>query len=208
MIELRRTTTEAALRDAEATKTRSAAVLTEIEKTRAGFAKEREAILASAHESAEQARAQILADATKAAATLEATAKVAIEQERRAAEATCSDQSSRLAVEIAGRLAARLDGPAVSASFLDWLIKAIGTLPDSERQATSLEAISAAALDPVDQQRASSLIGKAFGGNPVITFKTDPALIAGLELRGPHLIISNSWRADLTKILGDLTHGS
>jgi F-type H+-transporting ATPase subunit b len=44
------------------------------------------------------------------------------------------------------------------------------------------------------------LIGEAFGAHPQIGFRVDPALIAGLELHGPHLAIANSWRADLTKI--------
>ena len=63
-------------------------------------------------------------------------------------------------------------------------------------------------VGPAGQERASCLIHSAFGTNPTITFKTDPTLIAGLELHGPHLAVSNSWRADLQKILADLTHGS
>ena len=69
-----------------------------------------------------------------------------------------------------------------------------------------LEAISATPIDPADQERYRGLIGEAFGAHPQIAFKTDPALIAGLELYGPHLVVSNSWRADLSRILTDLTH--
>jgi F-type H+-transporting ATPase subunit b len=207
MIDSRRTTVRAALAAAEAMKLKAASALKEIEKTRAGFAAEHETILAAARDSAEQTRARLVADATKAAAELEATAKVAIDKERRAAEAAWSERSSRLAVEIASRLAARLDGAAVRASFLDWLINAIGTLPETQRQATELEVVSATPLDPAEQQRTIGMIDSAFGVSPVITFKTDPSLIAGLELHGPHLVVSNSWRADLAKILEDLTHG-
>ena len=70
----------------------------------------------------------------------------------------------------------------------------------------TLEAISATPLEPADQERYRELIGEAFGAHPQIAFKADPALIAGLELHGPHLVVSNSWRADLTKILADLAH--
>jgi F-type H+-transporting ATPase subunit b len=138
-------------------------------------------------------------------------AKAAIEKEKEAADEAWAERASRLAVEIAERLAARLDGPAVRATFLDWLIKEVRTLPDSVRQAVAangvgLEAISATPLDPVDQERYRKLIGEAFGAHPQIAFKTDPVLIAGLELHGPHLVVSNSWRADLTQILADLTH--
>jgi len=115
------------------------------------------------------------------------------------------------AVEIAERLAARLDGPTVRAAFLDWLLKELRTLPDSARQAVAanglaLEAISATPLDPADQAHYRELIGKALGSHPQIAFKADPGLIAGLELHGSHLVVRNSWRADLTQILADLTH--
>ena len=97
------------------------------------------------------------------------------------------------------------------AAFLDWLLEEIRTLPDPARQAVAangaaLEAISATPLDPADQERYRGLIGEAFGAHPQIAFKADPALIAGLELHGPHFVVNNSWRADLTKIVADLTH--
>jgi F-type H+-transporting ATPase subunit b len=213
MIEQRRTTTQRTLAEAEATRDKATAALAEIEQTRAGFAKERDTILATAHDAAEQARTALLTEAAKQATALETTAKAVIEKERQAAETAWAERASRLAVEIAGRLAARLDGPAVRATFLDWLLKEIRTLPDAKRETvaangTALEAVSAAPLDAADQERYRGLIGKAFGAQPAIAFKTDPALIAGLELHGPHLIVSNSWRADLTQILADLTHDS
>jgi F-type H+-transporting ATPase subunit b len=101
----------------------------------------------------------------------------------------------------------------VRGAFLDWLLKEIATLPAAARQeaaanGAAIEAISATALDPKDQERYRGLIGEAFGAHPVIAFKTDPGLIAGLELHGPHLLVSNSWRADLSQILVDLGHGN
>jgi F-type H+-transporting ATPase subunit b len=208
IIETRRVTTRAALAEAEATRTRAAAALAEIEKTRAGFATERETILTAARAAAEETRTRLLAEAAQAAAELQANAKAAIERERQAAEAAWSDRSSHLAVEIASRLASRLDGAAVRACFLDWLVTAVGTLSETERQTATLEVVSATPLDPNEQQRVRERIAAAFGGGPVISFAIDPGLIAGLELRGPHLAVSNSWRADLARILTDLTHAS
>jgi F-type H+-transporting ATPase subunit b len=211
MIEQRRTTVQRALADAEAARRAAAAAMGEIEQTRAGFATEREAILAAAHEESEHARAARLEEAAKEAASLEAAARVSIEKERQAAVAAWAERSSRLAVDIAGRLAARLDGAAVRAAFLEWLIREIRALPSAVRQAevasgAPFEAISATALDPADQERCRALIGEAFGAQPQIAFRTDPGLIAGLELHGPHLVVSNSWRADLARILADLAH--
>ena len=96
------------------------------------------------------------------------------------------------------------------AAFLDWLLKEIRTLPQPTRQAmaasgVALEAISATPLDPADQERYRELIGEAFGTHPPDRFQGGSCLIAGLELHGPQLVVSNSWRADLSQILADLT---
>jgi F-type H+-transporting ATPase subunit b len=71
--------------------------------------------------------------------------------------------------------------------------------------ATTLEAVSASPFAPAEQEDARAQIAEAPGGQPTITFTTDPALIAGLELHGSNLIVSNSWRADLGKILAEIT---
>lgn len=211
MIEQRRASAQRVLTDAEAKHSQAIAALAEIELTRAGFAREREEILAAAHEAAERARTACLDEAAKEMESLEAGARAAIEKERALTDKAWAERASRLAVEIAERLAARLDGPAVRAAFLSWLLKEIRTLPDPVRQAVAtsgvaLEAISATPLAPHDEERYRERIGDAFGAHPLIVFKADPAIIAGLELHGPHLIVKNSWRADLTQILADLTH--
>jgi F-type H+-transporting ATPase subunit b len=211
MIEQRRATAVQILADAEAKRGESTAALTEIEKTRAGFADERGKILAAAHDDAEAARTARLAKAEAEAAALQAAATAGIEKDKQAADAAWSATASKLAVEIAQRLAARLDGPAVRATFLDWLVTEIQALPAAARKAVGvkgvvLEAISAAPIDPADQDHYGKVIGAAFGAKPQISFKTDPALIAGLELRSPTLVVSNSWQADLTHILADLAH--
>ncbi len=211
MIEQRRTSVQQTVADAEASRTKAAAALADVERTRAGFGAERDKILADAHEVAEREHAATVGDATKQAAALLATAKMEIEKEWTDAEAGWNERSSQLAVDIAGRLAHRLEGPSVQAAFLDWLVGAIQALPVGERQAANgaaLEALSATALSPADQEHAGALIGKAFGAAPMIAFKVDPGLIAGLELHGDHFSVGNSWRADLAAILADLTHAA
>jgi F-type H+-transporting ATPase subunit b len=206
IIEERRATAQTILADAEAKRSQATAALADIERTRAGFAEEREAILSSAHDTAAGERTALLVDASSEAVSLEAAAKTAIAKERDACEKAWVERAGLLAVEIAGRLASRLDGPKVRDTFLDWLLKAIHGLPEATRKeagenSRSLKVISPAPLDPADQERYRGLIGEAFGSHPSITFTSDPALIAGLELHGPHLAVSNSWRADLGHIL-------
>jgi F-type H+-transporting ATPase subunit b len=211
MIEQRRATAQKLLTEAETTRNQAMDAIAEIERTRAGFDKERAAIIAAAREAAEQARIAMLAAATKEAVTLEASAKTAIEKERDAAEAAWIGRANLLAVEIARRLVARFNGPVISDAFLGWLLQEIRELPENVRDAVAadgvvLEAVSATPIEPTDQERYRKLIGEVFGGGPQIDFKVDAALIAGLELRGPHLVVANSWRADLAKILADLAH--
>jgi F-type H+-transporting ATPase subunit b len=211
MIEQRRATAQRIVAEAEAKRSEATAALTEIERTRAGFARERETILTQAHEAAERERVTRLTEVEKEARSLEDAMKTTIAKEKQAVDKAWAERASRLAVDIAERLAARLDGPAVRAAFLDWLVKEIRALPTSARQAAAaegvtLEATSATALLPADQDRYREEIGAAFGVHPQIVFKADSALIAGLELQGPNFVVSNSWRADLTKILSGLTH--
>ena len=211
MIEQRRATTQQALAAAKAAQDKAAASLAEFAQTRAGFGKERDTILAAAHAEAGQARTATLDGAAKEVADREAAAAATIERDKADAEAAWSERAGQLAVEIAGRLAARLQGPEVRAAFLDWLITGIRSLPEPARQSAAadgatLEAVSATAVAPAEQERYRTLIGEAFGARPQIAFKEDPGLIAGLELRGPHFTVGNSWQADLSHILADLKH--
>ena len=152
------------------------------------------------------ARAAAL-DAAKAEAdALREAAKAEIARVADAAAKARADQVAGLAVDMAARLAARLDGPAVRQAFLGWLVGEIQAMPETARQAVersddgALELVSAAALDPAEQAQVAGAVAQAFGGSPAITFTTDPTLIAGFELRGPHFSLRNSWRADLDRI--------
>lgn len=211
MIEQRRSATQTTLNEAEASQAKAQAALADIEKTRAGFAAERDAILATAQEDAAKAAKARRAQEASAAAAREEAARAAIAQERTHAEQTWSRNAGHLATDIAGRLAARLDGTAVRAAFLEWLVQGIRAQPEAVRQAAaaegvSLEATTATPLDPAEQDHVRAMIGEALGGHPHITFQVDPTLIAGLELHGPHLEVGNSWRADLARIQKDMAH--
>jgi F-type H+-transporting ATPase subunit b len=215
MIEQRRAAAQQLLAEAETRRSEATDALAEIDRTRAGFAREREAIMATAQQSAERARRELLASAEKEAAARAAAATAAITRQRDASERAWAERARRLAVDIAERLIGRLDGPVVSETFLGWLIREIRMLPEPTRHAmaadgTGLDLISATPIDPADQEHYRQSIGAAFGACPSasldITFKVDPALIAGLELHGPHLVVNNSWRADLTKIVAELAH--
>jgi F-type H+-transporting ATPase subunit b len=213
MIVARKAATQKLTDEAGAAKTKADAALADIEKTRAGFASERDAILAAAHKDAEDAHAARLAEAETEAAAHQAKTKAALDKAKAAQADAWADRSSDLAVTIARRLAARLEGAVVEACFLDWLVAEIGKLPKATREAAatktaSLEATTATTLDADARQLVKSSIGKALGcTTPHITFKTDDGLIAGIELRGDHLVVNSSWRADLAAIAVGLKPG-
>lgn len=211
MIAERRVAAQSVLAQAQAAQDKARAALLEIDKTRAGFGAERDKSLADAHAQAESIGAATMARAVQQAAALVAAAKAGVVKDQDAATRAWAKCSSDLAVDIAKRLAARLEGPTVQGVFLDWALAAIRALPAATRQAVTatselLEATSATPLDLDTQKRISQAIGEAFGAPMVLAFKTDPGLIAGLEIRTGHLVVSNSWRADLTRILAELAH--
>ncbi len=213
MITERRSTTETALAEAKAAQDKATVALDDVARTRAGFASERDAILVAARADAAKASAATLEDVAKKAVAEAAIGKVAIEKAREDAETAWRDGASDLALDIAGRLAGRLTGEAVRAVFLDGLLASIRSLPEAARRATAvggaaLEAVTATPLDRAGQDRCSALIGEAFGATPTIAFRTDPSLIAGFEIHGPHFNVENSWRADLDRIGKAMRHAA
>ncbi len=210
-IVLRRTTTQQAIDAAEAKRTEAAKALDDIAATRAGFATERAAILDAARAAAEQEHATRMEQARIEASALNAAAKVQLAKDATAVEKAWTNRASSLAVDIATRLLSRLDGPALRGAFLDRLLQQIRALPPAEREAiapagTVVVAVSAEPLNPAEQARSGTALLEALQTRPRITFETDPALIGGLELHGPHALVSNSLRADLDRILLELTH--
>ena len=211
MIEARRAEAARIVTEAGATSARANAALAAAETARAGLAGERRDMLAAAAGEAAGIRTAALAKASEEAAAAQAASAASIAHDRLDAEKAWTERSSRLAVDIAGRLAARLDGSAIQAAFLQWLLAALRALPASSRSAASaggapLVATSALPIPAADQAHYRELIGEAFGGHPRLTFEVDPDLIGGLELSGPHLAVTNSWRADLRQILAGLVH--
>jgi F-type H+-transporting ATPase subunit b len=212
MIAERRKTAQTMLDDAKSAKDQATASLADIEATRAGFAAEREKILAEARVTADAASEAALKDARTKAEKLRKAAETRIAADTATAEKLQADRAASLAVDIAARLAGRLSGADITSSFLGWLTEAIKAMPEDEKKAAlsdgkGLKLVSAEVLKPAEKTRIKAEIADALGGKPALSFETDAALIAGLELRGAHFALRNSWQADLARILEDLRHG-
>lgn len=205
VIAQRRALAQEMLDEATDKEARADAALADIAATRAGFAAERAAILAEAQAEAAHTHSAAIAAAKREAEVLMAAARAAIAHDTDQAQKTRADNASKLAVDIARRLATRLQGPAVDAAFRDWLIEAIGALgvemgPAALGEDATVELRSANAIASADKARISKALTSAFGMTPKINCVTDPSLVAGHELHGPHFTLRNSWQADLERI--------
>jgi F-type H+-transporting ATPase subunit b len=201
---------DAMLDEGKATQDRADAALAEVMQTRAGIAAERDAILAEARAAADTATKAALADAQAKADALVAAARADIDRDRDTARKDTATKAAALSVEIAARLLDRFNTPDVQATFRARLVEAIASLSAADRAALTAPAADidiVTATDPQDAEREEieRTIAEALGGTPRLRFLTDPDLIAGLELRGAHFVLHNSWRADLETVLREIT---
>mgnify|MGYP003632326570 FL=1 len=186
---------------AAATQAKADAALAEVTQARDAISAERAAALDAAKTEAETKAKVALTEARTMAETVLAVAKKAAEQDAETAQDENATQATDLALTIAARLLARLESPKVQAAFLAQLVETISQMSESDRTALidapqGIEVVSPG--DPGDDKSAiEKAVRKALGGVPALRFVTDPALIAGLELRSPHFVLHNSWQADL-----------
>ncbi|MCC5975266.1 MAG: hypothetical protein JJT81_14605 [Rubellimicrobium sp.] len=195
------------LDEAEARRAKAEAHLADIEATHAAIGAERDAMLAAARKDAEAARDALIDAARAEAAALHDTAKDARVRAAAALKATAMEEAQGLALTIAGRLAARLDGASVDAAFLGWLVQGVRDLSDADRKALTgagLELVSATLQDAEAQDHISAALSDALGTPVTLRFRADPGLIAGHELHSPHFTLRNSWAADLDLIAAAL----
>jgi F-type H+-transporting ATPase subunit b len=211
MIEQRRQRAQGLLDEARRDREAAARALAQARRRDDGFSREREAMLAQVRREAAEAGEALMAQVKAEIAQARLQAETLLARQRQAAEREWSAQAGGLAVDIASRLAARLDGAAVRAAFLRWLIEKLAAQSDPVRQSLlagggPIELVAAAPLDAAEQAQIAAALQAALGAAPKLVFSVDPALIAGLELKSPHFALTNSWRADLAEILAELAH--
>ena len=136
-----------------------------------------------------------------------AEAAAAIERERAAMEAGLVDRIRGLALEIARRLVERLPPAAIARRLrrrssakrcqrCEPETRAVFTAAATARSTSSPRRRSRG--EETDRVRAA--LEKAFGAPLALSFRADPAVIAGIELNSRHAFIRSSWRDDLDRI--------
>ena len=209
MIAQRRTAAAQELADATAKCAEADKALAEIASARAGLAKEREIMLATAASDADKERAARLGKTAKEIEALRAAAAAAIAKEQEAAALAWRDHAGTLAIEIAARLLTRLDGGAVREAFLDSLMREVAALTEPQRvglASAKLDLVSAAPLTEAEQGHCQARLADVLGAPPQLAFQTDARLVAGLALHGSNFVVTNDWRGDLDRILAELSH--
>jgi F-type H+-transporting ATPase subunit b len=200
-IATRQTAATAVTDAAAATQAKADAALAKVTKARDAISAERAAALDAAKTEAEATAKAAQTEAQTKADALLAAAKTTAAQDAETAQADNAAKATELALMIAARLLKRLDSPKVQAAFMAQLVETISQMPEADRASLvdapkGIEVVSP--VDPGDQKAAiEKAVRKALGGVPELRFVTDPALIAGLELRSPHFVLHNSWQADL-----------
>jgi len=199
--------------DAEAAGKQAGAARSEAEKARAEVAAERDRLLAEAQNSAQVEKAKLLQQASQDAAKLRRESEAMIARDRAAAEKQVVDHANTLSVDIARRLLARLPADLALDAFLAVLCGEIGKLPPETLSgftaaATSgrpIEVVTQAPLSDQDASHVRDALKKAFGQELPLAFRSEPELLAGIELHGHNVIMRNSWRADLERIREELS---
>jgi F-type H+-transporting ATPase subunit b len=204
--------TAAALSEAADARKAADAARTDAESLRRQFADEHDKILADARAAGEAARGALVKQAAGDIAAMKTSAEETIAKERAAVAAETIDRAGTLAVDIAAKLVAELpdrhDG-----AFLEKLCAEIDRLPADLRKgltatdgAETPEIVSAVPLSDAEASECRRRIAGTLGADLPLRFRVDPALLAGVELHGPHTIVRASWRGDLDHILTDLKH--
>ncbi len=197
----RRAAADKLLTDATAKLQQAADAAATIANQREGLAAEGQRILTEARAAAEAERATLLQHATDAAARLQSDAQQAIARDEHAMHEALEREANELALTIASRLVQRVPARALNHAFLKSLADTLATHPArGSLTGTTIELCSAVPLDAAAQADCRDLLTRALGAAPDLAFRTDPTLIAGLELAAPHTLIRNSWRADLERI--------
>ena len=205
VIVARREAADKLLADATAQRQKTADEAAALVHDREGLAAEGRRVLAEARAAAEAERASLLQHGTDAAARLQADLQQAMTRDRRGMREALEREAADLALTIATRLLQRVPPRGLNRAFVDTLAEALATHPARSALASAdIELRSAVPLDDAARADTRTILTRTLGASPRIAFRTDPALLAGVELAAPSVLIRNSWRADLDRIARSL----
>jgi len=197
--------------DADAARDEGEVLRADAARQRAEIDAQRDRLLAEARKAADTEKASLLAAVAGELEQHRKNATLAIERERAVMQREVLDHASELSVVIARRLLMRLPAYAGFSAFLDGLAAELSKLPAGARNNLAeadrehpLHVVTATALDDTQAARLQDVLDAALGGSVPMELSCDPALIAGLEIRGRNVIVRNNWQSDLAQIRKEL----
>lgn len=210
----RREETERLMAEAEAKRQQAERERAAAEAARTEVAEERERLMAEAQKAAEAEKARLLSQPAEDLARQREEAEHSLARQREEAEGELINHASDLSVEIARRLLGRLPADATFAAFLAGIEKALQDLQAEDGAAGfvgadgdhPLEVVTAAPLDADQAAQVREMLQRVGGSDVQVTFRTDPDLIAGIEVHARNTTIRNNWQADLARIREELAH--
>jgi F-type H+-transporting ATPase subunit b len=156
----------------------------------------------------EKERTRLLAQAKSDADAVTVQAAAVADAARARMIAEWQNKAGQLAGSMAGTLLARLPAAHTTDAMFDLLLERLQRLSEAERHKLSEDAplalLTPAPVGETDQARYREALNGVLPNITALEFAVDPTLIAGFEVRGAHMRINNSWRADLDAMLATL----
>jgi F-type H+-transporting ATPase subunit b len=206
-IATRQASAEALLADAAASKAQAETEAAALKASNAALATDSERLRAQVRTAAEADGARLLEAARAEAAKVRAEAEVGIAAERDAMRKALETQAANLAADMAAKVLAALPAVTVQQAMLAALTARLAAMPEPERARTfggALTLVTPADLNEADRTQCRAALAKLLPQPLDLAFDEEPALIGGCDLRGEHVHLRNSWRADLDAMLGHL----
>jgi F-type H+-transporting ATPase subunit b len=200
------------LADAAHARQHAAEVCSEADKARTQITAERERLIAEARNAAQIERQNLLEQSSKDIVKLNSEAKAGIARDRAAAEQAIIDHAAEVSIEIAQRLLGRFPHRDILHAFLDEICRELSGPSSEAREALvaaaaaghTIEVVTTAPLSGEEMRQVGEMLKECFSCELPLTFRSDPAIIAGIELYGQNAIIRDSWGADLERIREEL----
>ncbi|MDF0543922.1 hypothetical protein PX699_16340 [Sphingobium sp. H39-3-25] len=153
-------------------------------------------------------RSRLLAQARIDADAVTKQAAAAADAERAHLLAEWQDKAGLLAGNMAETLLKRLPAFHTTEAMFDALVERLDSLSEAEKRKLAedgpLAILTPAPVGEADRARYLEALNGVLPDTPASEFAVDPSLIAGFEMRGAHMRVSNSWRADLDAMLATL----
>jgi F-type H+-transporting ATPase subunit b len=196
--------------------TKAAKVLRDdLEAQAAAIARERDSALAAARAAADAERKILLAQAHRDADAERAAAQTSFDRERAELVGSTGRDAARLAVSIVGRLLKEPPAATAQNAMLELVCEDVERLPDEAKQHIceriadddhAPEVVTASVLDEKAQTHFAARLAKSLGAPVHTRFRTDPDLLAGVEVRFASTILRRAWSEDLRRIEAELIH--